>query len=359
MATPARRRRSRRTRMERRHRRRGRYDNNNAQPRHARLHDAPAVSPPSPRPTKRPRLRSVIGDVRGQLRRADHAGEDAFDDDDDDDDEATPAGSTGAVSTPSFTPSPHHADFDDATPLAVAGDTTPSFPPPPRAFPLFLAPTPPLQAPPASHHRQDTAATAAPVFPPPTEMAAAAFSIFLASTPPVPAPPAFQHQSTTTTTAAPPPPKKRKAAIPPPPPPQEAQRSDRVELLKHQFAGLIAKSQKLVDDRYLEDLRNGRAPSPEPEVAAAVEQEALRRNAERERSRQELREVEEVAAIAGLFVQYARPEQLRALGIDQAMERVVSPERRRGEDGAPLLPPQGPPRCPVEKIGFFLRVSYS
>jgi hypothetical protein len=53
-------------------------------------------------------------------------------------------------------------------------------------------------------------------------------------------------------------------------------------------------------------------------------------------------------------VQIAHPQHLRELGIDDAMERVVSPERPRDKDGKPIVSPEHP-CCPLEKLGLFLK----
>jgi hypothetical protein len=99
---------------------------------------------------------------------------------------------------------------------------------------------------------------------------------------------------------------------------------------------------------------SGQVPPPEPPEPAVVDEETLRRIAERKRFRETLAQEEMKARRAALFVQMARPEHLRALGIDRAMERVVSPERPRDENGAPVLSPKHP--CsPLEKLGYFLK----
>jgi len=153
------------------------------------------------------------------------------------------------------------------------------------------------------------------------------------------------------------------AAIPSIPPfptiraPRQQPDADPDELRRakvERFAGLIAKKQQETDERYRKLLRSGQAPPPEPPEPAVVDEETLRRIAEWKRFRETLAQEEMKARRAALFVQMARPEHLRALGIDRAMERVVSPERPRDENGAPVLSPKHP--CsPLEKLGYFLK----
>lgn len=143
--------------------------------------------------------------------------------------------------------------------------------------------------------------------------------------------------------------------FPPIPPPQPADDDlERQERLKKRFSGLIAKSEKEIDNLYRENLKRGRAP--------VVDEETLRRleavDAERKRFRRLIRLTEmKVKRDGGLFMHNAPREHVRALGIDAAMERVVSPERPRGGDGKPIVLPEHP--CsPVEKLGLFLKLLY-
>ena len=157
------------------------------------------------------------------------------------------------------------------------------------------------------------------------------------------------------------------AAIPAIPPfptiraPRQQPDADPDELRRakvERFAGLIAKKQQETDERYRKLLRSGQAPPPDPpeppKPTVVDDEETLCRIAARERFREALAQEERKARRAALFVQMARPEHLRALGIDRAMERVVSPERPRDENGAPVLSPKHP--CsPLEKLGYFLK----
>ena len=151
------------------------------------------------------------------------------------------------------------------------------------------------------------------------------------------------------------------AAIPAIPPfptiraPRQQPDADPDELRRakvERFAGLIAKKQQETDERYRKLLRSGQAPPPDPpeppKPAVIVDEETLRRIAARERFREALAQEERKSRRAALFVQMARPEHLRELGIDQAMERP------RDENGAPVLAPEHP-CCPLEKLGYFLK----
>ncbi|KAL6629559.1 hypothetical protein ACP70R_029324 [Stipagrostis hirtigluma subsp. patula] len=319
--------------------------------RSSRFDDLAKASPP---PAKRPRLLSEIGEVRGSLWRVEHLDikEHAA---------AVPGGAGAAAPTPSSSSIPTaprgNRDGQILAPEAApahggAGGTALSSAPaaPPTTYGVFLVRETSLPAPPPlpSTSRQE----------PPRRDTKAPVCFAAAVPPPQAAPPTKRK---TIPAAQPPPARANHAGAPmiPLPPPQPEGESTRAKSLKRRFAGLITKCQKVLDDRFLKDLKSGRAPPPEPEVVVAVDEEARRRsaelNAERERAREELRAAEEVAQLAGLFVQYARAEQLRALGIDEAMELVVSPERPRDAHGAPVLSPAHP-CCPVEKLGYFLKV---
>nr|XP_034583948.1 translation initiation factor IF-2-like [Setaria viridis] len=143
-------------------------------------------------------------------------------------------------------------------------------------------------------------------------------------------------------------------------PPQQQEDADPDELRRakvQRFAGLIAKKQQETAEHYRNLLRSGKAPPEPPKPKPAVDEEALRCAVARKRFLEALAQEEMKARGAALFVQMARPEHLRALGIDKAMERVVSPERPRDENGAPVVSPEHP--CSLlEKLGYFLKVEF-
>lgn len=326
--------------------------------RHAGLEDSAEVPASSPSPTKKPRLRSEVGLVRGCSWR--------FDDD-------------------PFNPQEHNAA------------------PVPSEDGVAVAPTPSSSAPALADNcdgvifapdeaattkgSAGTASTSITTAAPPETTTALLFACRL-SVPTTPPPPwstqaAPQALIFTGTAAAPPPlpactpcrpsPKRMKMAIPSASrpayavnpsipafpivaPPQQQEDPDKLRRAKVQmFAGLIAKKQQETTERYGNLLRTGKAP-PEP-PKPAVDEDALRLAAARKRFREALAQEERKARGAALFVQMARPGHLRALGIDKAMERVVSPERPRDENGAPVVSPEHP--CsPLEKLGYFLKVEY-
>jgi hypothetical protein len=160
------------------------------------------------------------------------------------------------------------------------------------------------------------------------------------------------------TTHHPPPVSATRTAAPLPliPPSQPAEDAfERQERLKKRFAGIITKSANDLVDHYRENLKRKRA---EREAQAAANQKMLLElaaiAADRNRFRAWLLSNEEKARRDALFVQIAHPQHLRELGIDDTMERVMSPERPRGKDGKPIVSSEHP-CCPLEKLGLFLK----
>jgi hypothetical protein len=132
--------------------------------------------------------------------------------------------------------------------------------------------------------------------------------------------------------------------------------------LKSRYAGIIAKSEETLRIRHRQDLE--RRPTADMDQAIreakAEAKKALRqveerngrhdRDALRKMAREALQEVEKNGRHTGLCVQTIHPRHLMELGIS-AVQHVVSPERSR--DGA--LPMNRRPRSPLEQLGLFIK----
>uniref|UniRef100_A0A0E0JYB2 Uncharacterized protein n=1 Tax=Oryza punctata TaxID=4537 RepID=A0A0E0JYB2_ORYPU len=139
-----------------------------------------------------------------------------------------------------------------------------------------------------------------------------------------------------------PPPKRaaRFPAIPLPPAPsndEELATQKRIDEMRKKYAGLIAKSQDVIGVGHREGVlkaAKGRANLSAADAEDELLLQRRRRDAERAKAREALREMEREARRAGLCaMERIRPEHLRELDITRDIEYVVSPECHRGEDG--------------------------